>query len=75
MNFPMDEPFFQFVYWLLNTPGLGGVAVGAIVATSLTAYAGALFWIARGGHGDKVGDEVGDEVETYAYPTPSLEHA
>jgi hypothetical protein len=66
MNFPMEEPIFQFFYWLVNTPGLGGIAVGAIVTFSLTCYASALLWIARGAHSD--------DLETYAYPTPSLEH-
>jgi hypothetical protein len=66
MNFPIDEPIFQFFYWLVNTPGLGGIVVGTIIAISLAIYAGALLWIARGARSD--------EMETYAYPTPSLEH-
>ena len=64
MNFPMDNPIFQFFYWLMNTPGVGGVVVILIVASSILIYAGALFWIARGGQAD--------EPETYTYPTSTL---
>ena len=32
MNFPMDYPIFQFFYWLVNTPGLGGIVVGFLAA-------------------------------------------
>ncbi len=64
MNFPMDNPFFQFLFWLLNTPGVGGIAVGLIGLLSVSIYAGSLFWIARGADAD--------ETETYAYPTPTL---
>jgi hypothetical protein len=63
VNFP-DTPVFQFFYWLVNTPGLGGVAVGLIVITSVGAVGSALAWIARGAQAD--------ESETYAYPTPAL---
>lgn len=66
MNFPLDNPIFQFFYWLMNTPGIGGVVVILIVATSVLIYAGALLWIRRGGQAD--------EPETYAYPTPTLHH-
>jgi hypothetical protein len=64
MQFPLDNPIFQFFYWLVNTPGLGGLIVGLIVVVSLGAASGALRWIA---HGAQV-----DELETFAYPTPAL---
>lgn len=64
MNFPMDNPFFEFLFWLVNTPGVGGIAVGLIGLLSVSVYAGAIFWIARGADAD--------ESETYAYPTPTL---
>jgi hypothetical protein len=63
MNFP-DNPIFGFLYWLVNTPGLGGLIVGLIVVISVSAVGGALSWIARGAQAD--------EMETYAYPTPAL---
>ncbi len=64
MNFPLDQPIFQFFYWLMNTPGVGGVVVVLIVVLSALIYAGTLFWIARGSQAD--------EPETYAYPTSTL---
>lgn len=63
MNFP-DNPLFQYFYWLVNTPGLGGLIVGLIVIISVSAAGSALVWIAQGAQAD--------EVETYAYPTPAL---
>ena len=66
MNFPMNEPIYQFFYWLMNTPGLGGLTVMTIVVTALTIFALTLFWITRGAKSE--------EVETYSYPTPALIH-
>lgn len=63
MNFP-DNPVFQFFYWLVNTPGLGGLGVGLIVIVSVSTAGSALYWITKGAQAD--------EVETYAYPTPAL---
>ncbi len=64
MSLPMDNGFFAFLYWLVNTPGLGGLAVIAIVMICLGSFAAALRWILQGG-------EV-DETTVYAYPTPAL---
>ena len=66
MNFPMTQPLFQFFYWLVDTPGLGGVVLllltsGAILTAILT-----LRWICDGSKAK--------ESETYSYPTPSLIH-
>ncbi len=63
MNFP-DNSLFQFFYWLVNTPGLGGLGVGLIVIVSVSGAGSALYWITQGAQAD--------EVETYAYPTPAL---
>ena len=63
MNFP-DNPIIQLAYWLVNTPGLGGIGVGLIVIIWVSAAGGALWWIAQGTQAD--------ELETYAYPTPAL---
>jgi hypothetical protein len=68
MNFPLENPILQFFYWLVNTPGLGGIGVGLIVIISVSSYAGALYWVVQGAQAD--------EPETYAYPTPALhEHS
>ncbi|MBM2847556.1 MAG: hypothetical protein HW418_498 [Anaerolineales bacterium] len=64
MNFPMELLIFQFFYWLVNTPGLGGIAVALVGGGSVVAYALALRWI-------RAGAQV-EEKETYAYPTPAL---
>lgn len=61
-----DTFILRFLYWLVNTPGLGGVAVVAIVISCLGSFVLALRWIAAG---SKVGDS-----DTYAYPTSSLLH-
>lgn len=66
MNFPMELLIFQFFYWLVNTPGIGGVAVALVGGGSVLAYALTLRWIHLGA---KV-----EEKETYAYPTPALHH-
>ncbi|MCL4562722.1 MAG: hypothetical protein M1281_19180 [Chloroflexi bacterium] len=64
MNFPMQLPVFSFFYWLVNTPGLGGICIallsgGAIIVGSLIVR-----WVQGGGDSG--------ESETYSYPTPAL---
>ena len=66
MNFPMDNPFIQFAYWLMNTPGLGGIAVLGMVTLLATIFTSTLVWLSRGA---KV-----KETDTYSYPTPALHH-
>ncbi len=66
MGFP-DSPLINFLYWLINTPGLGGVAVLLLGISIVTAVALVLRWIARAA-------KIETEVETYAYPTPALHH-
>jgi hypothetical protein len=64
MNFPMQYPLFQFFYWLVNTPGVGGVTVALVGGGSLLTYALTLRWIHAGSQAK--------ESDTYAYPTPAL---
>lgn len=66
MNFP-DTLLINFLYWLINTPGIGGIAVGLLAISITTAVALVLRWISQGAN-------VEDEPETYAYPTPALHH-
>lgn len=68
MNFPMDNPFFQFAYWLVNTPTLGGIAIGMIALVSLAVYALMLRWVLGS-------DEQDPREPVYAYPTPALHHS
>ncbi len=64
MSFPQDNPVFQLLHWLANTPGVGGLSVIAVIGVSLASFAAALRWIVRGGHAP--------ESATYAYPTSTL---
>ena len=64
MSFPTDNGIFALLYWLVNTPGIGGLAVIAVVVTSLACFSAALHWIHEGGKAD--------ETTVYAYPTPAL---
>ncbi len=63
MNFP-DTPFYHFLYYLMNTAGVGSLVVLAIGLISIGAYLLTLRWIARGADLP--------ELEDYAYPTPAL---
>jgi len=64
MTFP-DTPLIEFVYWLINTPGVGGIAVILLATSTIISVALVLRWISKGA-------SVEDEVEVYAYPTPAL---
>lgn len=64
MTLPPDTPVLRFIFWLVNTPGLGGLAVGAIVAGALASFAAGLRWIARGA--------AAPEASAYPYPTSAL---
>ena len=64
MNFPMDYPFFQFVYWLLNTPILGGIVVGLLAGAILLTFGKTLIWISNGGQAN--------ETDVFTYPTAGL---
>ena len=67
MNFPMMQPIFQFFYWLVNTPGLGGIGLALIIGGVVIAAIATFLWINEGGKGK--------DLETYSYPTPPLYHA
>jgi len=60
MNFPMDLPLFRFLYWLVNTAGVGSAVVGLIATVVITGYGLTLRWIAAGAKAD--------ERATYPYP-------
>lgn len=64
MNFPLEYPFYQLLYWLVNTVGVGGIAAALVGGGSILAYGLTLLWIRRGGDAD--------DPETYSYPTPTL---
>ena len=59
MNFPLDQPLFQFFYWLVNTPGVGAAVVGLLVGVAVTSFALTLRWIASAKSA---------EQESYSYP-------
>jgi hypothetical protein len=64
MSFPNNSPIWSALYWFVNTPGLGGLAVSLIIVGCLSSFALALRWIGRGAG-------VGDQT-IYAYPTSAL---
>ena len=66
MNFPLQFPIFQFFYWLVNTPGVGGAFVIIIGGLCTGGAFFMLRWIVLGG---KVG-----ETETYSFPEFAGEH-
>ncbi|MBI5353131.1 MAG: hypothetical protein HZB50_10875 [Chloroflexi bacterium] len=59
MNFPLEQPLFQFFYWLVNTAGVGSAVVGLLVGTAVTTFALTLRWIASAKSA---------EQESYSYP-------
>ncbi len=63
MNFP-DTPFFQILYAIINTPGIGGIIVIALGLSMSVAIFFTLRWIAHGSQAE--------ESATYAYPTTAL---
>ena len=65
MSFP-ENPLFTFFYWLINTPGVGGIAVGVLALGIAVTVGLTLRWIGRGGQAD--------DGKVYAYPTPALHH-
>lgn len=46
MNFPMESPVFQFIYWALNTPGVAAVIVLGILLGAVSTFGLTLRWIA-----------------------------
>lgn len=45
MNFPLQYPLFQFFYWLVNTPSVGGVIVILVGGACTTGAFLLLRWI------------------------------
>ena len=65
MNIP-ESSLLDWLYTLINTPGVGSLIVVLLATGMLIAVALMLRWIARGAEAD--------EPEEYAYPTPALHH-
>ncbi len=63
MHFP-ETTLFEYFYWLINTPPIGGVMAGLVVGGAILAYILTLRWVVQ--------DNETDGRETYAYPTPAL---
>ena len=63
MNFP-DEPLFHFIYWIINTPSIGGLVVVLVSGMLLTSAIFTLYWVMRGAQAD--------ELDVYVYPTETL---
>lgn len=63
MNFP-DEPVFRFLYWIINTPPIGGIIVMLLTGALLVSAMITLFWVARGSQAD--------EEDVYIFPTEAL---
>jgi hypothetical protein len=59
-----DLPLLRLIFWVINTPGLGGIYLGAIEIICVGGFLAALRWIARG--------RQADEKNAYAYPTSTL---
>src|SRR3990172_3049555 len=64
MNFPMEYPVFRFLYWLLNPPGIGGIAIMLLIGGLVTTYLLMLRWVVKGARAE--------ESDQYAFPTSSL---
>jgi hypothetical protein len=64
MNFPLQYPIFQFFYWLVNTPGVGGTLVIIIGGLCSAGAFLILRWISRAA---KIG-----ESETSSFPSPDF---
>jgi hypothetical protein len=62
MNFPLEQPLFQFFYWLVNTPGVGAAVVGLLVGTAVLTFALTLRWIVSAKDAQQ---------ESYPYPPHS----
>ncbi len=59
MNFPLEEPLFQFFYWLVNTPGVGAAVVGLLIGSAVASFGLTLRWIASAKNTD---------AESHPYP-------
>jgi hypothetical protein len=64
MQIFLDNPLFRFLYWILNTPGVGAFVVVGLGASLLLVYGRVLRWITNGGKAI--------ESSIYSYPTQTL---
>ena len=64
MNFPLDNPLYRFLYWLINTPSVGGIFAFLVLGGLVSIFVVALVWVLNGSRAA--------ESETYTYPTSSL---
>ena len=55
------NPIFTFLYWLLNTPGIGALFVAMLGAFLVVLFAAVLRWIVKGSSAG--------EREVFTYPT------
>jgi len=55
MNFPLEQPIFQFFYWLINTPGMGAAIVGMVVGSAVLLFITTLRWI-------RAAKDIGSEI-------------
>lgn len=66
MDLPFDSPIIEFIYWFINTGGVGGITVMMLGAGLVLSFGSVLLWISNG---NKSPDN-----ETFTYPTPTLFH-
>jgi hypothetical protein len=45
MNFPLEQPLFQFFYWLVDTPGVGAGIVALLIGCAILVFSITLRWI------------------------------
>ena len=64
MNFPLENPLFRLLYWLINTAGIGGVIILVIAGGLVTTFILVMLWVTAGSYVD--------EPDIYTYPTHSL---
>jgi len=65
MNFPLDNPVYQFFYLLVNTPGVGSFFAAVAGGGSLLYY----FLTLR-----RIRASKDDHGPIYTFPTPALHH-
>ena len=53
MNFPLDNPFYRFLYWLINTPTVGGVFALVILGGLASVFVVTLVWVVNGAKADE----------------------
>ena len=64
MNFPLEYPFFRFLFWFINTAGIGGLFILLLSGGLATAFLLTVRWVVMGSRKD--------EPAQFVYPTPTL---